>query len=680
MRFSPSFLDDIRDRIPISEVIGRRVVWDRKKSNPGRGDHWACCPFHGEKSPSFHCEDQKGRYHCFGCGVSGDHFRFLTELEGLSFPEAVERLAGEVGLAIPDRDPEMEKRQEARATILDAMRHASGFFQAVLHEADGAKARAYLRDRGLTPQTQKLFGLGYAPNSRNRLKEHLAGKGVGKAEIEAAGLVVHGQEIAVSYDRFRDRIMFPIVDLHDKPIAFGGRAMSADTPAKYLNSPETEIFHKGQVLFNLARARRAVKAAGTLVVVEGYMDAIMLAQAGFENAVAPLGTALTDRQLELIWRTTGEPILCFDGDSAGLKAAYRAAELALPQLKPGRSLRFALLPDGKDPDDLVRSGGPEAVKDAFEGARPLADLLWMRETAGGSFDTPERRADLEQRLKGLMRQIGDESVRRHYLADADARLGAYFGGASGGQARRGNGYDRGYGGQGNGEYGGSYGGGYGGRNGNGPRGGRGPGGQGGRQGGGRGDHGGTARRSAISDRLARSSLTRPQRMPEPSLREIAIVLGFVNHPILIRDEFDYFADLELPAGDLDRLRSSVLDAYAETPPNDREALLEELDRRGTRAVFDAFEAKARHVRLWPVLPEAAAEDAREAVRQALYLQHRTSALAVELKRAEESLGRDPSEAALAHLIEVKRELERVDGTEALIEGFGILSGRAAKSI
>ena len=268
-----------------------------------------------------------------------------------------------------------------------------------------------------------------------------------------------------------------------------------------------------------------------------------------------------------------------------------------------------------------------------------------------------------------MRQIGDESVRRHYLADADARLGAYFGGASsGGQNRRG-GYDRSYGGQGRGEDFGS----------GGPRGG---GSRGGRTapGGARGNHGGSARRSAISDRLARSSLTRPQRMPEPSLREIAIVLGFVNHPQLIRDEFDYFADLELPSGDLDRLRSTVLDAYAENPPNDRETLLGELDRRGTRALFDAYEAKARLVRLWPVLPEAAAEDAREAVRQALHLQHRASALSVELKRAEEALGREESEAAFAHLIEVKRELERVDGTEALIEGFGILSGRAAKSI
>ncbi|RYE73387.1 MAG: DNA primase, partial [Hyphomicrobiales bacterium] len=317
MRFSPSFLDDIRDRVPISDVIGRRVTWDRKKSQPGKGDFWACCPFHSEKSPSFHCEDQKGRYHCFGCGVSGDHFRFLVEAEGMSFPEAVERMAGEAGLALPERDAAAEKRDEQRSTILDALKLSAEFFAGVLQEADGAKARAYLRDRGLNPATQKMFGLGYAPDSRNRLKEFLSGRGVGKAEVEASGMVVHGEGIAVSYDRFRDRVMFPISDAQERIIAFGGRALSSEISAKYLNSPETDVFHKGATLFNIARARRAAKAAGTLVVVEGYMDTIALHQAGFENVVAPLGTALTDRQLELLWRNAAEPILCFDGDNAG---------------------------------------------------------------------------------------------------------------------------------------------------------------------------------------------------------------------------------------------------------------------------------------------------------------------------------------------------------------------------
>ncbi|MEX6506493.1 DNA primase [Jiella sp. M17.18] len=644
MRFPPSFLDEIRDRIPISDVIGRRVSWDRRKSQPGRGDWWACCPFHGEKTPSFHCEDPKGRYHCFGCGVSGDHFRFLTELEGLAFPEAVERLAGEAGLAMPDRDPEAERREAQRATILDAMREAAAFFQTMLHQPEGAKARAYLRDRGLDPRTQATFGLGYAPDSRNRLKEHLASRGIGKAEIEGAGLVVHGDGIAVSYDRFRDRIMFPIHDLHDKVIAFGGRAMAKDAQAKYLNSPETEVFHKGQVLFNLARARRAAKTAGTLILAEGYMDVIALAQAGFEHAVAPLGTALTERQLDLAWRTAGEPILCFDGDAAGLKAAHRAAELALPLLKPGRSLRFALLPEGKDPDDLVREGGPDAFRDVLSAARPLADLVWMRETQGGVFDTPERRADLEQRLKALFRQIGDETVRRHYQDDAAERLRSFFGAApAGGRDQRGRrGEDRR------------------------PQGRR-PGAAGGR-------------RSAISQQLARSSLAMQRRVPEPSLREITIVLGFVNHPALLEEEFEAFATLDLPPGDLSRLRSSVLDAYADHLPGDRETLLADLSRRGTRDLFEHFEAKARAVRLWPVLAEAAPEDAREAVRQALRLHYRYRSLHRELVQAEEALGREGSEAAYAHMIEVKREIERIEGMEALIEGFGVLSGRPAKAI
>ncbi|MCQ0990131.1 DNA primase [Jiella marina] len=649
MRFPPHFLDEIRDRIPISEVVGRRVTFDRKKSNPGRGDFWACCPFHGEKTPSFHCEDRKGRYHCFGCGVSGDHFRFLTELEGMSFPEAVERLAGEAGVAMPERDPAAEEREARRGTLMDALTEAAAFFRQTLHETEGAKARAYLRDRGMDPRTQAAFGLGYAPNSRNRLKEHLTSKGIGKAEVEAAGLVVHGDDIAVSYDRFRDRIMFPIADLREQVVAFGGRAMSAEAQAKYLNSPETEVFHKGEMLFNLAKARRAAREAGTLIVVEGYMDAIMLSQAGFEHAVAPLGTAMTERQLELLWRTAAEPILCFDGDAAGIKAANRAAELALPALKPGRSLRFALLPEGKDPDDLLRDGGADAFHEVLRAARPLADLVWMRETQGGTFDTPERRADLEHRLKAMFRQIADESVRRHYLDDLTTRLRSFFRPAPGGPGRS-----------------------------------RRDGGQKGRgrpQGGGGGYGRGQAQtRAAVSDRLARSPLLASNRLPEPSMREIAIVIGFVNHPLLLEEEFDVFADLELPAGDLARLRSAVLDAHVANPPQDREALLAELTRHGVSSVFSTYEAKVRTLRLWPVLAEAAPEDARQALRQLLHLHHRFLALRRELRFAEESFGREQTEAAYAHMMEVKSEIERVEGTEALIEGFGLLSGRPMKAI
>ena len=246
MRFSNSFLDEIRDRVPISDVIGKRVTWDRKKTNASRGDYWACCPFHGEKSPSFHCEDRKGRYHCFGCGVSGDHFRFLTDLDGMAFPEAVQQIADLAGIAMPQPDAEAEKRDRQRIGLQDVMEVATQFFQDQLQTANGAKARAYLRDRGLAGRTIETFRLGYAPESRNALKEFLAGKGVPKDQIEACGLVVHGADIPVSYDRFRDRIMFPILSSREKVIAFGGRAMSPDAPAKYLNSNETELFHKGK--------------------------------------------------------------------------------------------------------------------------------------------------------------------------------------------------------------------------------------------------------------------------------------------------------------------------------------------------------------------------------------------------------------------------------------------------
>ncbi|WP_427023674.1 DNA primase [Aureimonas ureilytica] len=661
MRFSPSFLDEIRARIPISDVIGRRVTWDRRKTQPSRGDYWACCPFHGEKSPSFHCEDSKGRYHCFGCGVSGDHFRFLTELEGLSFPEAVERLAGEAGVPMPARDAEAEKREEGRGGLIAAMKLASDFFRQTLQESEGAKARAYLRDRGMNPVTQKLFGVGYAPEGRNRLKEFLAGKGVAREEIEAAGLVVSGEGIAVSYDRFRDRVMFPILDAREQPIAFGGRAMSSDVAAKYLNSPETDIFHKGNVLYNFAQARRASKAAGTLVVAEGYMDVIALHQAGFEHAVAPLGTALTERQLELLWRTVAEPILCFDGDAAGIKAANRAAQIAIPFLKPGRSLRFALLPEGKDPDDLLRAEGPDAMRAVLTRARPLADLLWMRETAGGTYDTPERRADLEHRLKGLVRTIEDESVRRHYLRDMDDRLRAFFGPApsTGGYGRGG-----GAGGEwrGRGRGGGDRNGGGGGRGGAG-----GPGGMGGR-------------RSAVSDRLSRSSLLRPQGMQAASLREVSIVVGFINHPLLLREAFDYLADVELPPGDLERLRSAVIDVYADELHHSRDELLAAIERQGLLPVFEGFETQLRTVRLWSFLGEAALEDAREAVRQALHLHHKFRSLHRELKAAEQALAVDGDELAYAQVVEINREINNLAGTEALIDGFGVLSGRPAKGI
>ncbi|MDW6022435.1 DNA primase [Mesorhizobium sp. BAC0120] len=646
MRFPNSFLDEIRDRVQISSVIGPRVAWDRKKTNVSRGDWWACCPFHGEKSPSFHCEDKKGRYHCFGCGASGDHFRFLTEHDGLSFPEAVERLAEMAGVPMPARDPDAEKRDVERASLQDVMELATSFYQDQLQSAVGARGRAYLRDRGLSSATQQSFRLGYAPDSKNALKEFLALKGISKAQMEACGLVVHGDDVPVSFDRFRDRVMFPIPDSRGRIIAFGGRALSSDVPAKYLNSPETELFHKGNVLFNFARARKALQKDGTVIAVEGYMDVIALAQAGFENVVAPLGTALTENQLELLWRMAGEPVLCFDGDQAGLKAAWRAADMALPLIQPGRTVRFALLPEGKDPDDLVRAEGADAFRAVLSEARPLADLLWMRETSGGVFDTPERRAELEKTLRELAGRIRDESLRYHYSQEMRERVHAFFG------AQRSRSYDKsGFDktrGRGGAEQGREW-----------ARGGR------------------TTGRLAVSESLSRSALVKRAGAVMP-LREAALVVALINHPLLAEENFEEVERLEFSHAELRSLQSALIDAHAHGLANDRVTTVEALTNAGLGDSWERAVSLVRKARLWPALEDAALEDAREAFLQALHLQRSAGALHKELKAAEAALATDPTEENYRHLVEIQAQFRDVQAPEALVDGFGVSSGRVAR--
>ncbi len=649
MRFSNHFLDEIRDRVPISAVIGSRVSWDRKKTNAPKGDYWACCPFHGENTPSFHCEDRKGRYHCFGCGVSGDHFRFLTELNGMSFPEAVEQIANMAGVPMPKPDPEAAKRDEMRTTLQDVMELATQFFQEQLQSAVGAKARAYLRDRGLTGRTIETFRLGYAPESRNALKEHLAGKGIPKEQIEACGLVVHGPDIPVSYDRFRDRIMFPILSSREKVIAFGGRAMSPDAMAKYLNSNDTELFHKGNVLYNFARARRSLggaDGASTIIAVEGYMDVIALHQAGIENAVAPLGTALTENQLELLWKMTPQPVLCFDGDGAGLRAANRAADLALPHIGPGRSVSFALLPEGKDPDDLVRHDGRAPFDKVLTEARPLAEMLWMRESTSNTFDTPEQRAELEVRLRQSVSAIQDESVRRYYQQVMREKLNAFFA-----PARRND-----WGGGQRGKAGQSF------------------------------QKGAQQRRQGgrdLAGNLARSALVRGN-SELPALRETVLALTLVNHPQLLTDEYDSVAPVQLENRDLQKLWQMLLAQTATAPPTGltREDLVANLHNQGLEPFLALLDQQVRNARLWTATPQAAMEDARESFNQVLALHKRARALKRQIGELEREIAtaiEDGDENNIGPLMntlnEVKLEVSRLEHQEAIIDGFGVMSGR-----
>jgi DNA primase len=531
MALPPGFLDEIRARVPISEVVGKRVSWDARKSNPAKGDYWACCPFHEEKSPSFHVDDRKGFYHCFGCHAKGDHIAFLRERENMGFLEAVEELARAAGLEMPARDPAGAQRAEKSRDLAQWMEEAVRFYRAQLQGARGRGALSYLSGRGLSAETIARFDLGYATPDRRTLFEHLRAKGAPEAAIVEAGLAARPDDGGAPYDRFRDRVMFPIRDPRGRCIAFGGRAMSKEARAKYLNSPETPLFDKSRTLYNHGPARAAAAKAGALIVVEGYMDAIALAQAGLEHAVAPLGTALTEHHLKTLWRIADEPVIALDGDRAGQDAALRAADLALPLLEAGKSLRFALMPPGKDPDDLVRGEGPDAMRAALDAAEPIIALLWRRETEGRVFDSPERRAALDKRLRALTRTVADPFVRRHYgEAFAEKRRELFRGAREAWRPAP-------------------------------PAGGR---------------VGGDRRGRADAPATRRSLLATagdPRR-----LREAALLWLFVEFPEFIETHEASIADLRFESPDLEELRSEMLSVASYLDPLDRDALQAQLAR------------------------------------------------------------------------------------------------------
>ncbi len=665
MRFTPQFLDELRARLPVSEVVGKRV----KLKKAGR--EWkGLSPFQQEKTPSFTVNDQKQFYHDFSTGKHGNIFDFLMETEGVSFVEAVERCAAMAGLPIPAATPDAARQAQRRKSLYDVMELAAKFFIDTLAARGGAKARGYLADRGILPQTQAQFRLGYAPGERFALKEHLGAQGVPVEDMVEAGLLIGGGDIPVPYDRFRDRVMFPITDLRGRVIAFGGRAMEKDVPAKYLNSPETPLFHKGANLYNGAMARKAAHDGAPVVVVEGYVDVIAMVCAGFPATVAPLGTALTEGQLDLLWKMADEPILCFDGDRAGQKAAWRAADLALPRLEPGKSLRFAMLPQGQDPDDLARSGGRGAVEEVIGAARPLADVIWSREVAGGSFATPERRAALEARVGELTGGIRNEVVRRYYRQDLAERLRLAFAPAGFGGPR----------GPGRGGIGGESA--------------RLPPGAGGFRPGGAGRGGGRGARpqanalgaglgrgpyQVASPHLANSPIMRGQRSAL-SRREALILQCLLNHPWLLHDHLEQVMMLDLAHPEAHRLRAGILAAFAEGGPAD--------DADVERARIRAWLAQSEYAKqiqlvehalttrsVWGAEPGAAHEDVLATWHQLVALHRKEHSLLRELKDAELALSEAQTEANFAWLKDVTARLESVEGTEALIEGFGESSGR-----
>ncbi|HXF53111.1 MAG TPA: DNA primase [Hyphomicrobiaceae bacterium] len=634
MRFSPDFLDEIRSRLPVSQVVARKVAL-KKAGREFKG----LSPFKVEKTPSFTVNDQKGFYHCFASGEHGDIFTFVMKTEGLSFPEAVERLAGEAGVPMPKAEPRNAELRDERARLYGLLEAAAAFFEESLTLPAAAEARRYLERRGLKRETVARFRIGYAPDGRSALKERLARAGYTAEEMARAGMLVAGDDVAIPYDRFRSRIIFPINDLKGRVIAFGGRALDPKSPAKYLNSPETPLFRKGSVLFNAASARRAAHDAGRLIVVEGYMDVVSLVEAGFEETVAPLGTALTEEQVQLLWRMAPEPILCFDGDSAGRKAAHRAIDTVLGLLKPGRSLSFVFLEHGFDPDDMVRQHGPAAFRTLLEQRRrALFDVLLEREEmAGPSAATPEQRAAFAARLEACVARIADAAVRRQYQQELRATLWARNRIAIQALTAPGERRIR--------------------------------------------EIASIRRNNSrpdwrVRERL-RLSATRtgafmPHTVPSEELarrsalvppREALLMRALVNHPWLVERYAEEVAALELTSPPMQRLRDALLMCAGAEKSLDSAALHSQLERSGLHKVLDLIERANTHRSDRFAEPNADPAEVEAGWRHTLALHNRQTGLSRALKAAERAWHEEGSEEALARIREIQRQMASPNDVE-----------------
>jgi DNA primase len=622
MRFSPEFLDEIRARVPLQDVISKKVRLQKK----GR-EFLGLCPFHNEKTPSFTVSEEKGFFHCFGCGAHGDVIRFMMDSEGTSFPEAIERLASQAGLELPRQTADERRQAERRDSLYDVMDAASRWYVSQLGTSAGAYARRYLESRNLDRDSVARFAIGNAPKGRTNLRDAMQSRGFSIKKLVDAGLLIAPEGGRETYDRFRNRLMFPIRDSRNRVIAFGARALD-DAKAKYLNSPETPLFHKGRTLYNLVNARRAAFDSGEIIVVEGYVDAIALAAVGVENVVAPLGTAVTEDQLKILWRMVPEPTLCFDGDSAGMRAAGRAVMRSLPLLQPGKSLRFALLPEGEDPDSLIRSQGRASFDKILGSSLNLADMLWRMLATKVDFSTPERQAGLEQKVFDRLREIQDQKVRRFYQSEFGSRLNQLF------------------------------------------RQGRSTGRRGGKQSplGRPREHGA----SGISQtRLGRNT----EKSPVTFWMEEQLVLTIINHPQLLVSHLEDFVGIEIESEDMERLREAIMNYAERSETLDRVQLKDHLLAQGLVKIYDRLTSSDTHKIAWSAWPEADVSDAETGWLQTLKRHRRVSGLEREYRALEAELADNLSSEGYERLKAIQQELRAESGKEADLEGYGLASGR-----
>jgi DNA primase len=585
--FPPAFLEEIRSRLALSGVVGRTVRLTRK----GR-EYLGLCPFHNEKTPSFTVNDDKGFFHCFGCGAHGDVIGFVMQSQRLDFREAVERLAGEAGLEMPVESPIDRERAARAASLYDALEAACAVYESALRGPAGRAGLAYLKNRGLDEAAMARFRLGFSPDGRSALKTAL--KTMPEALLAEAGLVKTPEGGGVSHDYFGGRVMFPITDRRGRVIAFGGRTLGDGQP-KYLNSPETPLFHKGGVLYGFAQARANAAKLGTAIVCEGYMDVIALHRAGFETAVAPLGTALTEAQLELLWGVVAEPVICLDGDAAGQRAAMRAAERALSILQPGRSLKFVVLPASEDPDSLLRSQGKAAMEDLLGRAMPMAEMLWRAKFAGLPVDTPEHRQGAEHAIRQFFEVIPDPGLRKDYSFEFIDRLRAAARSSRGRIAIR--------------------------------------------------ERAGKVRTYAERDRSGRVTVPlRPSPLPIPAARkeEQLLMALVILHPPLLDFVGERLGELAFADSGLDKLRQEVLKHAVSWGSLDFDAARNQLYGCGLQQNVDCLLEAGAHDPLAFVKPGAPTEEVREAWER-LYSLHRQKDLAVDMQAAEQRAAEDMTE-------------------------------------
>jgi len=598
--FSPEFLDEIRRRVSIADVVGRTV----RLKERARGDFWGLSPFTNEKTPSFHVMEDKGFYKCFSTQNSGDIFTFLIEVEGMSFPEAVEQLAAEAGLEMPQDTPEDRQRQQKRKTLADVNEHAAAFFEKMLRMPEGKHALEYLKKRGLDDATIKTWRLGFAPDSRGALKAALGRDGVPQELMIEAGLL-RVPENGEPYDWFRGRVMFPIQDRRGGVIAFGGRILGDGEP-KYLNSPETPLFQKRHALYGMHLAGSPARKAGRMIVCEGYMDVIGLARAGIDNAVAPLGTALTEDQLKDLWRVVREPVMCFDGDEAGQRAAFRAAERALPIMQAGHALRFAILPAGEDPDSLVATKGRQAFDELLSAALPLSEMIWREITGGRIPNTPEDRADVQKKLDDRARDISDATFRRHFSDFFSRKLW----GERGAQPQR------------------------------------------------RSTGGGFSPKRPFGKQKVEGAVMTDARAetnaatPADTLRERILITTLISHPEIFDEIEERLGMLEFSTPELDNVRQRVLNTLARHESLDSEELRNHLSDEGLGAEIGMLLSKNVYMHARFARPDS---DVKEALEGWLDTHRRLTAKDhdSELRQAEAALGEDTTEMAFGRMKALK---------------------------